>query len=333
MNQRDDASPEAWEIGGIDRQLPAREQLAQLASYLQAHYDLPDFTPPWHRAAAADVAAARAAADNFCAKLPDRTTHAAMLVLGSGVDHAMPGVTFTNGIEVIDHPGIAAVELRPAAAGARPWVVSLHPGGWWHGAGAALEMSWRPQAAAVANLSGASVLDVDYPLAPEHTVADMLAAVKDAADFARAQGASSVALWGTGSAAGLALLASGSFTLADALILTHPNLTSLSTLPDTLRAGQSLEAIAHAGRPWPPTLLQLADAPSPTTREPTLLEASAFEALEVKEYPACWLAAVDAAVVDAAAADAAGPVVGSPVVETPAVARQRVEDIARFIRG
>lgn len=36
-----------WHIGGQDRQMDDKEQLEQLVAYIDAHYDTPDFRPPW----------------------------------------------------------------------------------------------------------------------------------------------------------------------------------------------------------------------------------------------------------------------------------------------
>ncbi|MEX3517005.1 alpha/beta hydrolase [Corynebacterium camporealensis] len=221
-NDRPLEEGQEWYIGGHDRQMSEKEQLEQLGSYIDAHYELPDFQPPW-------VGGGSPEADNYCAKLPDRITHAAMLVLGSGVDHSLPGVVYTDQIEVRDTEA-GQVFVPPEPTG--KWAVSLHSGGWWRGSGQALEMQWRPEVAAAAQLSGTTIIDVDYPLAPEHTVADMVAAVQQAVDYAKAHGAKSVTLWGYSSGAALAALVP-----ADAYVLTFPDFGALANLPDELRAG------------------------------------------------------------------------------------------------
>ena len=65
-----------FNVGGVDRPLPDALQLEQLVSYIEATYD-PD-------------------SPQYLALLPDRITHAAMLMLGSAVDHTMPGVAYTG---------------------------------------------------------------------------------------------------------------------------------------------------------------------------------------------------------------------------------------------
>lgn len=230
-------SIEQWQIGGQDRQLSEEEQLEQLYSYMQVHYPLPDFRPPWAGGGSPD-------ADRYCALLPDRITQASMMVLGTAVDHALPGTKFTDGITQRDTE-VGAI-FEPTAPNGK-WAVSLHSGGWWRGDGTALEMQWRPEVAAAAQLSGTTIIDVDYPLAPEHTVADMAESVNKAIAYAREQGANSVTVWGYSSGGALAALAP-----ADVLILTFPDFAALSNLPEEIRAGYELPT------EYPRTLVQTA---------------------------------------------------------------------------
>lgn len=263
-----------WFIGGHDRPLSQEDQLEQLASYLEAHYDLPDFTPPWKAATpladaasgdARDIGEARDAADRYCAHLPDRITHAAMMVLGTAVDHAMPGVAQAGDVDVQAHEfGTVFVPSQPTGALA----VALHSGGWWRGGGVAQQMHWQPEVAAVAELSGTTILDVDYPLAPEHTVAEMIDYVEAAiAALRRTRGAHDAAdqqpvtVWGYSSGAALAALIP-----AAAHILTFPDFRALDGLPEQLRAGAELPATL------PRALVQTAtkdEIAAPVTLDPT----------------------------------------------------------------
>lgn len=274
-----------WHIGGSDRQLSEPEQLEQLSSYLEAHYPLPDFRPPW-------AGGGSPAADRYCALLPDRITHAAMLVLGAGVDHSLPGTKFTA--EITRHDSeVGAIFVPPTPTGR--WAVSLHSGGWWRGNGQALEMQWRPEVAAAAQLSGTTLIDVDYPLAPEHTVDEMVASVRRAVEHARAQGAESVTVWGYSSGGALAALLSKD---VDALALTFPDFAALGNLPDTLRAGYELPAVDS----YPRTLVQTAlydEVASPVT----------IPSAERADY------------------------VSQHRISTPAVARQRIIDTAEFLKS
>lgn len=166
-----------FHVGGRDREMPPELQLKQLVSYIEATYD--------------------PTSEQYLALLPDRITHAAMLMLGSGIDQSMPGVAFPGGVEVREvELGTLFVPSSPTAT----WGISLYDG-----PSNAKENSWRPEVAGVAELSGATMLDVDD-----------LGNVEAAVEFARAQGASKVAVWAFGSAAPLLP------TDADAHVLTFP---------------------------------------------------------------------------------------------------------------
>ncbi|MFC2586267.1 MAG: alpha/beta hydrolase, partial [Corynebacterium matruchotii] len=178
MNENDRVS-DSWEeedraafqVGGVDRELSPEQQLEQLATYIHAHYEAPAKNPPW-----SDDPSDPVAADTFDARLPDRLTHSAMLMLGAAVDHSMPGVAFAQGVTAQSVPEINAQVFVPESPNGR-YAVSLHPGGWWKGSGVALENAWRPEVAAVAQLSGVTMVDVDYPLVPEASLPEVMSAV------------------------------------------------------------------------------------------------------------------------------------------------------------
>lgn len=293
----------AFRIGGQEQGLSAQEQLEQITSYLEAHYTLPDFTPPW-RGGSGDPTPA----DNYCARLPDRISHAAMLQLGSGVDHAMPGVAFVD-----KHVDVEDLTLTDAAATpaqlftpqdpSETWVISLHSGGWWRGGGNAMEMQWRPEVAAVASLSHARCLDLDYPLAPQHTIADMNSAVTAAVDYVRGRGAETIVLWGYSSGAALALL---NARLADALVLTYPDFSSVAGLPEDVRAGHSIP-----DNPW--------------DLVPDQAAGSVFVQFALEDEIASRPRTTTAQKVS--------DYVSTHRVATPEVTRRRVRDVATFVAG
>ena len=142
-----------FNVGGVDRQLPDDLQLEQLRSYIESTYD-PD-------------------SPQYLALLPDRITHAAMLMLGSAVDHTMPGVAYTDNISQ------KSCELGEIFGDSASWIISL-----WDGPHVAKDHFFRPEAAALAQLSGCTELDVD-------DVGDASSAVA----FARNSGAKTVAVW------------------------------------------------------------------------------------------------------------------------------------------
>ncbi|GAA1181375.1 hypothetical protein CGLAUT_00430 [Corynebacterium glaucum] len=151
-----------FHVGGRDREMPPELQLEQLVSYIEATYD--------------------PSSEQYLALLPDRITHAAMLMLGSGIDQSMPGVAFPGGVEVRQvELGTLFVPSSPTAT----WGISLYDG-----PSNAKNNSWRPEVAGVAELSGATMLDVN-------NLADAEAAV----EFARAEGAKRIAVWAFGAAA------------------------------------------------------------------------------------------------------------------------------------
>lgn len=121
-----------FNVGGVKRDMPPKLQLEQLASYMHATYE---------------------DGPNYLALLPDRITHAAMLMLGTAVDHALPATKWAEGVQV--EPHALGVVFRPSEPNGR-WAVSL-----WDGPANAKEMLWRPDVAAAAELSGTTILDVD----------------------------------------------------------------------------------------------------------------------------------------------------------------------------
>ena len=196
-----------FQVGGVERTLPAELQLEQLVSYLDATYDR--------------------ASEQYLALLPDRITHAAMLMLGSAADHAMPGVAFPGKVTASSHE-LGAVFIPSAPSGV--WGISLYDAP--STAATAQEHAWRPEVAGVAELSGVTILDLDVPAgsagpADETDQGELAARAARAVDFARSQGASAVAVWAFGSSA--ACVPAG----ADAYVFTFPTTPPSSTVSDS----------------------------------------------------------------------------------------------------
>lgn len=288
-----------FNIGGVSRALSPEEQLEQLVSYMDATYPAPDTTPPW-----AGGSGDASDADRYMAHLADRITHASMLMLGSGLDHTMPGVAYGMGIaktrdlpalsDIPDTPGEPELRARifVPSAPTRRWAISLHPGGFWRGSGAALEQRWRPEVAAAAELSGTTILDLDYPLLPAATFDDLVASVRKTVAYVESQEPASLTLWGASAGAALAALCADS---ADALVLTYPYL-ALETIPG---ARQPVPAPSQ----WPKILVQLASkdevAPHPDT--------AGAPDLTTKEYHS------------------------THTIATPEESRRRIRDVANFL--
>ncbi|WJZ01380.1 hypothetical protein [Corynebacterium freiburgense] len=194
-----------FHIGGNEKGLSPEEQLDQLSWYIREHYPEPN-NPE-------DL-------DRWIAHLPDRITHAAMMMLGSAVDHTMPGVVFLGNVTPTDIPELGAVQFTPSnPTGA--WAISCHG----EGGDLALENFWRPEVAAAAELSGTTILDIGYP-----DNADQIAA---AIHYINAP---QITVWAASSAAPFAIAI---HSLIDALLLTRPR----GALPDS--------------ESWPPTCIQV----------------------------------------------------------------------------
>lgn len=187
---------EHFQVGGVERSLPDALQLNQLASYIEATYD--------------------PSAPNYLALLPDRITHASMLMLGSAVDHTMPGVAYAGAVDVqASEWGQVFVPSEPTGA----WAVSLYAG-----PDTARDYAWRPDVAAAAELSGVTIIDVDNPRDT--------AAVEAALAHAAQQAARAAAVWAFGEAASLVPAGAGAYAL------TFPTLVPAS-------AGQGAEVFVQ----------------------------------------------------------------------------------------
>lgn len=202
---------EDFQVGGVERSLPPAEQLAQLVSFMESSYPLPGST---RAGIGADSTGADTdAVDRYLAALPDRLTHAAMLMLGSGLDHTMPGVAYGMDVDARDLPDLGARVFVPAGS-AQPagrWAVALHPGF----GPRAVEHYWRPLVAAVAQLSGTTIVDLN-----DTCGSGARGTLNEAFEYIAAQNPSDarVTVWAAGG--GAALLAEQH--PADSVVLTFP---------------------------------------------------------------------------------------------------------------
>lgn len=163
LNEQSDP---AFNVGGVKRTLPDDLQLEQILSYMEATYPRPSDPETL---------------DRYLALLPDRLTHAAMLMLGSAVDHTMPAVAYAGDVTVEDTEFGAL--LRPSHQRG-PWVVAYADLG-----PRAREFAWQPELAAAAELAGTVILDVNSR-----------DEVEPAISYAREQGAREVVSWLQGEA-------------------------------------------------------------------------------------------------------------------------------------
>lgn len=268
------------------------EELDRITDYLDDAFPCPPFTPPWN-----DGDGNPQATDIYTAKLPDRITQASLLYLGTDKDQRAPSVAFTQGVTTKDLPELHAQLLIPENPTPGHWAVSIHGGGWWRGSNEYLEYSWRPEMAACGNLSGTTIIDVDYPLAPQHAVPVMIDSIRAAVGYARAQGATTVTAIGYSSGAALATLCC---EFVDGLVLMFPDLGSVEKLPMEISQGLTVPA----PKTWPRTLVQLA-AQDEVAAHPENLDG--LIRVLVRRYTSHHR------------------------ITVPAVARRKVKDVAKFL--
>lgn len=151
--------------------LTPEQQLDQIASFISVHYkevwDIisspGDFSAEREQQEPGEQRQLQEDAEQAVGRLNDIVTHTSQLVLGVGLDHSIPGVAFTsNGPDISTVDGNTAVFVPSNPTGRI--AVSLHGGPGWHGSGQELEIFWRPTIAAIAELSGTTIVDVDYQL-------------------------------------------------------------------------------------------------------------------------------------------------------------------------
>ena len=157
------------------------EQLVQLNHFFEDNYPeiftslTTDEGASYTEAGEPVPAELKAASERMWSKVPDLLTHSSQLVLGAGLDHAMPHVAFCReGISSSAWPagqegvaelpeGIGATVLKPAKpTGAI--AISLHGGPGWFGDRQAHDQLWQPLFAALAQQSGVTIVDLTYPL-------------------------------------------------------------------------------------------------------------------------------------------------------------------------
>lgn len=172
------------------------------------------------------------ATERMWARVPDLITHCSLLVLGAGLDHAMPTSAFLKTGPVaspVTVAGLTGTVLRPSAPTGAV-AVSLHGGPGWFGDAESHEQLWLTLFAALAERSGVTVVDLLYPLpgygagSPDATTAAVAAAFgevrESAAEFvgeADGSGAAPAASPAAPDRVGLVTFGSG-FTLASQIV-------------------------------------------------------------------------------------------------------------------
>lgn len=106
------------------------------------------------------------ATERMWARVPDLITHCSLLVLGAGLDHAMPTSAFLKtgpSADAVEVAGLQGTVLRPSEPTGAV-AVSLHGGPGWFGDTESHEQLWLPLFAALAEKSGVTIVDLLYPL-------------------------------------------------------------------------------------------------------------------------------------------------------------------------
>ncbi|APT83798.1 alpha/beta hydrolase [Corynebacterium aquilae] len=292
----DEATGRDFHVGGTDHALSDVEQLEQLRWYVEQHHPAPK-----NPTEADCVEEAQALADEFdawAARLPDRLVHAAMMMLGAARDHSWPGSRLSPQLRVEEQDFGTVITPAQCAADA-PVVVCAHGGAFVRGGGQAREMAWLPVVAALAEASGAVVVDVDYPVRIGIDIAEQVDAVGRVIEWVRETYPDRTVV-GLGASAGAVLVAAHAHAL-DGLVLSRPTMATESKL---VAAPFAIDTSEQAVSTWPATCVLVGEQDERVPRHETV-EAHAHK---VHVYPATHL------------------------ILTPEVARARLADAAAFIR-
>ncbi|AEI08681.1 hypothetical protein CRES_0318 [Corynebacterium resistens DSM 45100] len=165
---------------GVQPLTPA-EQVPQLSDYFEDNYPelfqslTTDEGASFREQGLAVPAELIAETEGRWARFPDLLTHASLLVLGAGLDHRMPHVAqLSAGTNVqnwadysSDLPslpeGVTARIITPSNPTGN-LAISIHGGPGWFGDGASHDFLWLPLFAAIAEQSGATIVDLTFPL-------------------------------------------------------------------------------------------------------------------------------------------------------------------------
>ncbi|HIW91286.1 MAG TPA: hypothetical protein H9870_06470 [Candidatus Corynebacterium avicola] len=146
-----------------------RAQLTQLLNYFEDSY--PEIwrsltTDEGAGVTGSELTELKDATERMWARVPDLITHCSLLVLGAGLDHAMPTSAFLKtgpDASAVTVAGLSGTLLRPSSPTGAV-AVSLHGGPGWFGDAEAHDQLWLPLFAALAEKSGVTVVDLVYPL-------------------------------------------------------------------------------------------------------------------------------------------------------------------------
>lgn len=225
-----------------------REQLTQLLTFFEDSY--PEIFRSLTTDEAADApdgvtAELKDRTERLWARVPDLITHCSLLVLGAGLDHAMPTSAFlktgpsAEPVTVAGVPGTVLTPREPTGAVA----VSLHGGPGWFGDAESHDQLWLPLFAALAEKSGVTVVDLLYPLpaygqdaSPQRTRDAVAAAFAEVRGWDRPDQRTGLVTFGSGFGLARDVVEQADFLLAmtprigDDLLAAPPALAQVPTL-------------------------------------------------------------------------------------------------------
>lgn len=225
-----------------------RGQLTQLLAFFEDSY--PEIFRSLTTDEAADspegvTAELKDRTERLWSRVPDLITHCSMLVLGAGLDHAMPTSAFLRtgpSAEQVTVAGVPATVLTPSEPTGAV-AVSLHGGPGWFGDAESHEQLWLPLFAALAEKSGVTVVDLLYPLpaygdgaSPGRTRAAVAAAVGEVRGWDRPGQRTGLVTFGSGFGLARDVVADADFLLAmtprisEDLLAEPPALAEVPTL-------------------------------------------------------------------------------------------------------
>lgn len=229
-----------------------RSQLTQLLHFFEDSY------PEIFRSLTTDEAAEspdgvtaelKDRTERMWARVPDLITHCSLLVLGAGLDHAMPTSAFLKtgpSAEPVTVAGVGGTVLTPSEPTGAV-AVSLHGGPGWFGDAEAHDQLWLPLFAALAEKSGVTVVDLVYPLpaygegaSQERTQAAVAAAFREVRGWGRPDHRTGLITFGSGFG-----LARDVVEDADFLLAMTPRISpELTTAPPALSEVPTLVSVA-----------------------------------------------------------------------------------------
>lgn len=282
--------------------LTPEEQVTQLSDFLEDNYPelfaslTTDEGRPYTSEGNEVPEELKVHTERLWAKIPDLISHSSLLVLGAGLDHAMPHTAFLKAgpsaeplqLEGGLPEGVSGTVLTPSQPTGAV-AVSLHGGPGWFGDGLSHDQLWLPLFAALAERSGVTVVDLIYPLPGAGSWEPTQAAVATAIEKIAASRADILGAAGEGAASS----SFGLITFGTGFVAAHRALNDVDFhLMMTPRIPEGFSAQVDA----PKTLVSLAklDTRGTSAEEVRAWMDAQGATYEYKDYPSEHLIAAPA---------------------------------------